>query len=179
MRGKKQPKPLTCTKIVLDSGPLLVLLCGSSGTFDDEYTKQICSNEKEAEFYEEHGEQILKIVAKKEVFITPHVVAEVSNKIKSMNIDVGRILSENNAVIKHLLSRGKEQHIELKELLGHRIFKQNMKFGITDCGLMMISDKTTLLLTHDRELRDKAKHEGIDAMLPQEMYYSVAGYKIV
>lgn len=175
MRGKKQPKTLTCTKIVLDSGPLLVLLCGSSGAFDDEDTRQICSNEKEAKFYEEHGEEILKIVARKKVFITPHVVAEVSNKIKSKNIGVGRILSENNAVVKHLFSRGKEQHIELKELLGHRIFKRNMQFGITDCGLMMISDKTSLLLTHDRDLRDEAKREGIYAMLPQEMYYSVAG----
>jgi rRNA-processing protein FCF1 len=176
MRSKKQPKALTCAKIIVDTGPLLVLLFGCSGSFDSEDTKQACSNDKEAEFYQEHGEQLLKIIAKKQVLITPHVVAEVSSKIKSKDVSVGAILNEDNTIVKHLLARGMEVHIELKKLLGHQIFKQNSELGITDCGLMVISDETTLLLTHDGDLKEKAKSEGIDAMLPKDLYYSVVGY---
>jgi hypothetical protein len=173
MQGKKRPKPLICNKIVMDTGPLLVLLFGCSSGFGCDSTRRACSTPKDRKFYEEHGDELLKILARKQIFITPHVIAELSSHIESNDTLVPQILNHNNALVNQLLTRGTEHYISLKEILTHQYYVKNGNFGITDCGLLAISDATTLLLTQDGDLKKWAISEGFSAMFPQDIYYSI------
>jgi predicted nucleic acid-binding protein len=157
----------------------MVFLAGidQSGSFNERDTQRICSNTKEARFFQEHGDDLLKIIGKKEVLVTPHVIAEVCNKIKSENFDLRRILHEDNTIIKLLMSRGKELHLSLKQLFGDDKFRNHKDLGVTDCALMILARQTdVLLLTQDRELKEVATSEGVDAMLPQDVFFSVMNY---
>jgi len=181
MRGKRQPKPLTCTRIIIDSSPLAIFLCATEqqGGFDGGNMQRICSNDKQVAFYRQHGEEVLKIIGRKRILITPHVVAEVSNLAKKNRFEVGKLINKDNIIVKLLLSKGIEQHLSLEQLLQKEIFCRDGNLGVTDCALMILSRETDLLLTHDEELRQRAQQRGIDAMLPQDVYYSVAGYQRV
>ena len=176
MRSKRQPKPLTCSKIVMDTGPLLVLLFGCSVGFGSACTLRACSTPKDREFYEQHGDELLKILARKDFLFTPHVVAEISSHIESNDNDVPELLNHGNAIVKHLLTKGTEMHVALEEILRHKFYTRNGSYGITDCGLLAVSDQTTLLLTQDDPLKRLAIKEGFAAMFPQDIYYAVRGY---
>jgi rRNA-processing protein FCF1 len=156
----------------------MVFLAGidQSGCFNEKNTRKICNNDKNARFFQEHGEELLKIIGKKEVLVTPHVVAEVSNGVKSEDFDLRKILHQNNIMVRLLLSRGSEIHLSLKQLFCEGRFTNHRNLGVTDCALMVIAKQTDLLLTQDGELKKVAKSEGIDAMLPQDIYFSVMNY---
>lgn len=169
MQNKKRPNLLQYTRIILDTGPLVVFLgaISDSGCFDEECTSKACNNASLTKFYKENGETFLKVISKIPFKLTPHVIAETSNFLKNSEFDIEQIFDANRGVIKEILLKSTEEHIMVKDLFANPIFISHKDLGITDCILMAVT-KTDLLLTHDGPLRQRAKELGINAMLPYE-----------
>jgi predicted nucleic acid-binding protein len=154
---------------------LAVLLCSDDkGCFEQEATEKACNNPDYSKFYQERGEAILKVIGKKPLVITPHVIAEASNNL-GRGFSLEEVLDKDRRIIRDMLLSSDEKHTSLRELFEQKTFDEHKDLGIADCGLLVVTKQTDLLLTHDGKLKDRANKMGIKAMFPWELYFFIIG----
>jgi len=176
MRGSKKPEPIIDRRIVADSGPLCVLLCAynEQGAFDAERARQVCSRESDRSFYKYQGEDLLKILAKNRIVVTPHILTEISNNVRKEKFRLSTLLQEGNPVAKLLRTRCSEVQVGFAELM-HEDKVKHIDLGFTDCALMIVAHPNTderraeYLLTDDAELQTTARSIGIRAMTARQL----------
>lgn len=125
-------------EIIIDTGPLLLYLIGFYGIID---FRRFNYDKKDFILLVEFLKNFKKI------FVTPQVLAEVSNLAKS-RLKEERFSGFINSSIAPLLDLG-EEYIEKNEIL-KRV--ELPKFGMTDTSLIGATERNKLLLTDDGPL---------------------------
>lgn len=125
-------------EIVIDTGPLLLYLIGFYGIID---LRRFNYDKKDFILLVEFLKNF------KRIFVTPQVLAEVSNLAKS-RLKEERFSGFINSSIVPLLDL-KEEYIEKNEILKRA---ELPKFGMTDTSLIGATKRNKLLLTDDGPL---------------------------
>lgn len=125
-------------KFLLDTGPFLYLLLAE---YADNTNKQVYSKKEkigDQNFSKEKAEAYWSFLARREVYITSHVLTETSNHLESgkYNFNLNDVLEETTSLIREQV---KEKHVD-KDI----IFKSDsdLSVGVTDLGLQKLADRT-------------------------------------
>lgn len=138
-------------EIVIDTGPLLLFLAGVYK-----------HNTLEKFGYDEEDFRIMMELLKgRKIFVTPQVLAEVSNLAKK-RIKEDSFLDFINSS-KKILCMLKERYVEKDTILTKEEL-QLPKFGFTDASLIEVAMNNKLLLTGDYKLHDYCKNKKIPSI---------------
>jgi hypothetical protein len=176
-----QPKPPRDKRIVIDTGPLVTLLCGfgDSDVFDIERARPVLQAEKEAWFYSRNASAILAILTKNLIAITPQVAAEVSNMVKRQDLSLSRIMNSRNPMARMIMNKAcVELHATVQQILSSPMLASHVDLGITDCALLMImhsswpAPRPDIIMTDDDDLVNWAGQLGLKAVHPPQLPFS-------
>lgn len=136
--------------IVIDTGPLLILLTGFYGHGVKKFTKEKDDFKILVEFIKKYPN----------IFVTPQVLTEVSNLAKR---EFGDYFEDfMNFSTKHIL-RFDEKYID-KNILATKPELKLIKFGFTDSSLIEVATDGKLLLTNDIPLYHYCTNIGITSI---------------
>jgi len=143
---------------LLDTGPFLYLLLKE---YNDNTERDVYSKEDvvaDHPFDKDKAEKYWTFLSSKNVYITPHVLAEASNLIEgnNYNFDIGDVLTETQSF---LLDQIDEKFVE-KEVILDNEKENSLRIGVTDCGLQKLahnSDLEFLLVYQDGDISHSAQ----------------------
>lgn len=139
-------------KIILDTGPLFLLLVG---WYNPQKLDKISFTE------EQFGILLSYIHQFNESVVTPHVLAEMSNLAGNRLKENFPEFMEKTAVF---LQEVEEEHIKKEEIIAKNNRKLLVDFGITDAALALASGKDRLILTADHSFFQYCYNKGIPAL---------------
>ncbi len=136
--------------VIIDSNLLALLVVGSASRAYISIHKRVMS------FTESDYDLLTTMIGNaSKVLVTPHALAETSNLIGYINKEPART---------HIFQAMAAIAGELEEKYNHsRVSMERSEFinlGLTDCSMMDLSDKSTVLLTTDLDLWAAATKAG-------------------
>lgn len=158
--------------IILDTSLLLLYLVGR---YDTDFIRIFNRTSK---YSKEDFNEVRKVIeSAKSVYITPQIVAEVSNLSKKMDDERSSRFKDYMIVLIRELKKYKEEYIKLENLLKNEVLL--IKVGFTDTSILelainMQSKKMNyLILTDDWPLSQRALSLGYQAL----NFTNLRGYK--
>ncbi len=128
------------TSLILDTGPLLHILVG---LYNPKKLDKVGSSETNFALILTYTRQF------KEILITPHILAEMSNLAKV------RLKSDFSTFMKStvkFLHKAKEKNIKKDDIISPINLKILLDFGVADTATFLSSNKKSLILTSDTPL---------------------------
>jgi predicted nucleic acid-binding protein len=153
--------PLSKNKIILDTGPLIYLLlynCNAVGEID--VSKRI-DNVSGLEFSIEKSKLLIQKLSGRNLFVTSHTLAEVSNHVESnnYNLPLEKFLEINSRFIAEDLE---EDHSKIGNLLESTL---GLQFGVTDCSIHEVMESGDYaLVSTDEDILEGVGLEGHTAV---------------
>lgn len=145
-------------------------------------TPQDIGRNQESMITNEDIKSIHKNLLKYKIIVTPHILAEVSNKIenKLQGKKYEQLMRESISSLKKL----EEEYVKKDEILSQDMF---LKFGFADCSLYLAIKnlveneknenkkdwKAYILVTSDRELLWFCTNNGIEAHTVEYLYKEI------
>ena len=104
----------------------------------------------------------------KQIYVTPYVLAEVSNLLKIRGgIDLEHLRSKKKSDFS-ILSSALEEYVSKDKILGHK----NISFGVTDISLLELSkQKGFSILTDEKPLYNLCLSEDVSAVSFDSLVY--------
>ena len=132
---------------------LLLYLVGSTNC------ERITRFKRTAQFTPEDYDILLELVSKfKKVIATPNILTEVNSLANQLG-EPER--SQCLIIFTWLISQITEEHIESSIVASYESFS---RFGLTDCGIILLAKNKYLVLTDDLKLHLYLKALGIDTI---------------
>lgn len=154
--------PLNKQKIILDTGPLIYLLLYNYSELEDINVQDRVNKVSGHEFSKKNSQLLAQKLSGKELFVTSHTLAEVSNHVESdskYNIPVKEFLESNSDFINENVE---EEHLSIKRVLESHL---GLNFGIPDCSINELLEKESFtLVSSDEEIMEGAGREGHSIM---------------
>lgn len=150
--------PLSKKDIILDTGPLIYLLLYNYAEIGESAVEERINQVSGHEFSKSKSKILAQRLAGKNLFVTSHTLAEVSNHIESdtkYNISVEDFLNCNSKFIEETIN---EEHMPVELVLDSAL---GLKFGIPDCSINELLDKGVYtLVSSDDEIMEGAGEQG-------------------
>lgn len=139
--------------IIIDTNILLLYLVGSVNR------ERISRFKRTQQFISEDYDRLLEILENfQKIIITPNILTEVNSLANQLGEP-----EKTQCLIKFtlLISQITEEYIESVAVASHNVF---FRFGLTDCGIMLLAEDKYLVLTDDLKLYLYLKAIGIDTV---------------
>ncbi|MDJ0844662.1 PIN domain-containing protein [Crocosphaera sp.] len=139
--------------IVIDTNILLLLIVGTANR------KRISQFKRTQQFLPEDYDLLIKLINLfPKIIITPNILTEVN----SLTNQIGEPeRSKCFAIFAQLISEIEEIALSSQEIVKNNGF---IKFGLTDCGILELSQNQYLVLTDDFKLFNYLQKLGIDSI---------------
>lgn len=139
--------------IIIDTNLLLLYLVGSVNR------NRITKFKRTQQFLPEDYDLLLQIIKGFKKFVTtPHILTEVNSLANQLG-EPERSYCLN--FFSKLLLKISEEYIDSNRIAKHELFS---RFGLTDCGIMLLARDRYIVLTDDLKLHLHLKSVGIDTV---------------
>ena len=139
--------------ILIDTNILLLYLVGAVNR------ARITKFKRTAQFIGEDYNLLIKLVGKFiKVVVTPNILTEVNSLANQLGeLEIARGLSMFSIITANIT----EEYINSNVVAQHEMFA---RFGLTDCGIILLAENKYLVLTDDLKLHLYLKSLGIDTV---------------
>lgn len=154
--------PKTKKNIILDTGPLIYLLLYNYAEINEINVQDRINKVSGHKFSKQKSKMLAQKLSGKNLFVTSHTLAEVSNHIESdskYNIPVEGFLESNSDFINQSVE---ERYLSIEKVLESQL---GLSFGVPDCSIHeLLENGSFTLISSDTKIMEGAGQKGHDIM---------------